>query len=163
MLKSKVMFPGNPDTYVGGFAVGFVLISLHPRNSSFLQNLISDCCPVFGKGEKRAYCVFVHQRMSYVMTVGCFSPMGAVQVWDWCSHGLCQWCKTKLQMLLEFTWSHLLTRSSGVCVELLHVQCLDSEKATAGVKYCSQAVRIFCCVTWWGFFTPLCSKLWAFQ
>lgn len=63
----KSDFSREPRHVHRGFAAGFVLISLHPRNiTSFLQNLISGYFPGFGKGGKRAYCAFVPQRMSYV-------------------------------------------------------------------------------------------------
>lgn len=77
-IKSDVS--REPRHVCRDLAVGFVLISLHPRNISFLQNLISDYPPVFGKREQKAYWAFVHQRMSYVKTVGCFSRMGPVAV-----------------------------------------------------------------------------------
>lgn len=92
-VEIKSDFSREPRHVCRGFAVGFVFISLHPRNiTSFLQNLISGYFPGLGKGEKRAYCALVHQRVPCVKTVGCFSPVGPVKVWAWVfkAHGLCQ-------------------------------------------------------------------------
>lgn len=83
----KSDFSREPRHVRRGFAVGFLLISLHPRNiTSFLQSLTSAYFPGLGKGEG-AYCA---SGDVICKACGVLGPRGGCGSLRLCSHGLCQ-------------------------------------------------------------------------